>query len=159
MNSHPPRPAIGVSVIVFDAQDRLLLVQRAQPPSLGLWHPPGGKLEAGESLLQACRREVWEETGLTVEIGPLLAVVERRLEGFHYIILDFLATQYDASAPLRPADDALQARWVEQQHLPDYPMPEGLLPILARAEHARRGACLGLHDLQGDGTDFIPYTY
>ncbi len=154
----PPRPSIGVSAIIFDAQERVLLIQRGTPPAQGFWHVPGGKLEAGESLIEGIHREVKEETGLEVIIGPIMAVVERRQEGFHYVIIDFLAQLKDPSqTAIRPADDAAACAWVDETELDQYPIAEGLLPILKRARLAHRGARLGLADAAGLGTDFIPY--
>jgi len=155
--NNPPPPAIGVSAIVFDNEERVLLVRRGQAPARGQWHPPGGKLEPGESLIEACRREVKEETGLDVTIGPIMSVVERRLEGFHYVIIDFLATLQDpARTECLPADDVLAVEWVSCQRLADYDTVEGLLPILERARRVWRGEKMGLHDESGNGTDFIP---
>lgn len=153
----PPKPALGVSAIVFDGRGRVLLVRRGQPPAQGFWHAPGGKLEAGEGLAEGARREVREETGLEVEIGPIMAVVERRQEGFHYVIIDFLAQLKDpAQTAARPADDADDCAWVAEEELGQYPVAEGLLPILERARLAHRGHAAGLLDVQGAGTDFIP---
>lgn len=156
--SEPPRPALGVSAIVFDEQGRVLLIKRGKPPAQDFWHVPGGKLEAGESLVEGVKREVKEETGLDVEIGPIMAVVERRQEGFHYVIIDFLAyLQTSGQTALRPADDAAACAWVADNELGQYPIAEGFLPILERAKRARRGETLGLVDISGCGTDFIPH--
>jgi len=54
--------------------------ERAKPPSLGYWALPGGRIEPGESPLEAARREVLEETELVVEGGIHLAVLEERFE-------------------------------------------------------------------------------
>ncbi|MER9025409.1 NUDIX hydrolase [Mesorhizobium sp. M0815] len=54
-------PAVSVCVV---RENTVLLVNRARPPSQGLYAFPGGKVEAGETLEQAARRELLEETGL-----------------------------------------------------------------------------------------------
>ena len=155
--THSPRPAIGVRAINFDQHERVLLIQRGKPPAAGYWHAPGGKLEAGESLVEGVRREVKEETGLDVTIGPIMAVVERRQEGFHYVIVDFLARLDNPhQTDITPADDASAAAWVAETELNNYPIAEGLLPILERARLAYRGEKLGLADTEELGTDFIP---
>lgn len=153
----PPAPAIGVSAIVFDRDERVLLVRRGRPPARGQWHPPGGRLEPGESLTEACRREVREETGLDVTIGPIMAVVERRTEGFHYIIVDFLAALQDPErTDCHPDDDVVAAVWSPYERLSEFDIADGLLPILERARRAQRGEDLGLKDISGKGSDFIP---
>ena len=86
-----PTPICAVGAFVFDPEGRVLVVQRATPPGEGLWSVPGGKLEPSETLAQAVAREVREETGLVVEVGPLACVVERMGDDFHYVILDYLA--------------------------------------------------------------------
>ncbi|MEE9344637.1 MAG: NUDIX hydrolase [Methylococcales bacterium] len=155
----PPSPAIGVSAIIFDSSERVLLIKRGQPPAFGQWHAPGGKLEPGETMVSACQREVEEETGISgIEIDCLLAVVERRLEGFHYVIIDFLAhlTQSIPTTPVA-ADDVLDARWVTELELSRLDLAEGLLPILQRARQMHRNDLHnGLYDVSGMGADFLP---
>lgn len=64
--------AIGCSAAIFDsAKQRILLARRADN---GRWALPGGYMESGESVVEACAREVWEETGLHVQVGQLIAV-------------------------------------------------------------------------------------
>ncbi|MFM8332847.1 MAG: NUDIX domain-containing protein [Candidatus Methylumidiphilus sp.] len=107
-NAHP---ALGVSAIIFDAAERVLLIQRGQPPAQGFWHVPGGKLEAGERLIAAACRKVKEETGLDVIIGPIMAVVERWQEGFHYVIVDFPGFLADyTQTQIQPVDNATASR-------------------------------------------------
>jgi 8-oxo-dGTP pyrophosphatase MutT (NUDIX family) len=66
------RLAVGTSAAIFDSQQhRLLLQQRSDN---GAWCVPGGSMEAGESLTEACAREVFEETGLQVVVKRLISV-------------------------------------------------------------------------------------
>jgi ADP-ribose pyrophosphatase YjhB (NUDIX family) len=65
----------GARAIIFDEANRVLLV-RQRHEGRDIWLPPGGGIEAGEDAAQAAAREVLEETGLAVEIGPLLWHVE-----------------------------------------------------------------------------------
>ena len=103
----PPTLAVG-AIVVHD--DSLLMVLRGREPNKGLWTVPGGRVEAGEYIADALKREVREETGIEIEVGDLLGVLERRGEE-HFVILDFLAQPLDDMAP-RASDDAAEARWV-----------------------------------------------
>jgi len=129
-------PVVGVGAIVFDAEGRVLLVERGRPPGVGLWSVPGGKLEGAETLAQAVAREVREETGLLVEIGALACVVERIGDDFHFVILDYLARVIGGT--LAAASDVRAARFVTPDELPALPLTEGLVDVLtrARATHA-----------------------
>jgi 8-oxo-dGTP diphosphatase len=128
-------PVVGVGAFVFDGP-RVLVVKRGRPPGEGLWSVPGGRLEAGETLAQGVAREVREETGLTVEVGPFVCVIERFGADFHFVILDYLARVVGGT--LAAATDAADARWVTDDELAALPTTEGLLDVLARARAIRR---------------------
>lgn len=150
-------PRVGVGAVVFDQQGRILLVKRNSPPKLGYWTVPGGKQESKETLVQACTREVLEETGLSITVGPVVAVVERIQGIFHYVIIDFLASLADHSenAP-RHGGDVSDARWMDLDRLGDYALVEGLEAILRNSKTLsltkRPG---GLTDPNGNQSDFI----
>src|SRR3954471_2916858 len=63
----PTHPQLAVSAAIF-RDGKVLLVRRARSPAKGFYSLPGGRVEFGESLHQALRREVDEETGLEIEI-------------------------------------------------------------------------------------------
>lgn len=95
-----------VGALVRDGQDRLLLILRGHAPEQGRWSLPGGKVEPGESDHAAVRREVAEETGLTVRVGPVRGTVTRGT----YEIYDYDATVTGGTAIA--GDDAAALRFV-----------------------------------------------
>jgi 8-oxo-dGTP pyrophosphatase MutT (NUDIX family) len=62
---------LGCSAAIFDEQGRILLTRRTDN---GQWCLPGGRMESGESVAEACEREVVEETGLTVRVTRLVGI-------------------------------------------------------------------------------------
>jgi ADP-ribose pyrophosphatase YjhB (NUDIX family) len=62
---------VAVTAAVRNAQGELLLIERTDN---GLWALPGGAQDIGESVVQAARREVYEETGVDVEITGLSGI-------------------------------------------------------------------------------------
>lgn len=115
----PPPPiqrpiAAVLAVVVRDGQ--VLLVQRANPPDAGLWGFPGGKVEYGETLLQAAERELLEETGVQATAQAVIGALDvwdRTDDGQlrQHFILIAVRCLWQAGTPLA-ADDALDARWV-----------------------------------------------
>ena len=126
------RPELCVGAVVV-SDGRLLLVRRGRPPGAGEWSVPGGRVEAGEPVVAAVRREVREETGIEVRCGDLLGWVERIDDGHHFVILDFHCTVADPVAAREPVagDDAAEARWVPLGEVSGLPLVEGLLNFLA----------------------------
>src|SRR5437763_11981549 len=68
----PPERVACAGAVIRDRPGRILLVLRANDPGRGLWSLPGGRVEPGETPEQAVVREVREETGLEVSVGPAL---------------------------------------------------------------------------------------
>ncbi len=151
-----PTPAIGVAGVIFNQADEVLLIRRKYPPSAGLWSIPGGKQEAGESLVAACEREVLEETGLCVHAKHIVAVVERCDAHFHYVIIDFLAQLVEGQDHTPVAkSDVTEACWVAVTKLHEYPLVEGLQRIILSARDPEQRGRTGLHDLDALSKDFV----
>ncbi len=133
---YPDHPLVGVAAIIL-REDAVLLVRRGREPSKGLWGLPGGLLELGESVEAAVRREVLEECGIEVEVGPLAAIfepVEHDRDGrvrYHFVVLDYLARYLGGE--VRAADDADEARWVRLDALDGLPMHPETRAIIDRA--------------------------
>lgn len=125
-------PSLAVAAVVVSG-GHLLLVERGRPPAAGKWSVPGGRVEAGETLEEALRREVREETGVEVEPGQLLGFVERAAEGHHFVILDFAASAAAGAEEVVPVpgDDAVSARWVPVDEVAVLPLVSGLGDFLA----------------------------
>jgi ADP-ribose pyrophosphatase YjhB (NUDIX family) len=118
-----------VGAIIFDAQGRLLMIQRGHDPGAGLWSIPGGRIEPGETDEQAVVRELLEETNLHVMVGKLVGSVRREGPGGTIIdIRDFTATVIGGT--LRSGDDAADARWVAAADLDRLEVTEGLIEAL-----------------------------
>ena len=113
--AYPDQPRVAVGAIVFK-DSRVLLVRRGKPPARDLWAIPGGSVNVSETLQRAAEREIYEETGITIQaLEPVYTFdyIERDESGcakFHYVIVD-LTADYVEGEP-RPGDDALEARWV-----------------------------------------------
>jgi 8-oxo-dGTP diphosphatase len=125
---YPARPLVGVGAVIWDGS-RVLLERRGKPPAQGAWSLPGGLIEVGETAEEAVRREVAEECGIEVEVGPLLGLFEPihcdedGLVRYHFVVLDFLT--HFRNGELRAGDDAADLRWASPEELVRYSlMPE-----------------------------------
>jgi 8-oxo-dGTP diphosphatase len=125
--SGPVIPCVGA--VIKDERGQLLLVKRGHEPGAGLWSLPGGRVEPGETDAEALVREMREETGLTVQAGPLIGSVRRPWPNGAVIeIRDYAATI--TGGTLCPGDDAADARWVPAAEVNALPLTEGLAEIL-----------------------------
>jgi 8-oxo-dGTP diphosphatase len=129
----PERPALPVlpvlavgAICVHDG--RLLVVQRRRAPGEGLWSVPGGRVEAGEQMADAVRRELAEETGIEGTVGPLCGLVERIGADHHYVICDYWV-EVDRDQAVA-GDDAAAVAWVTRSELARLPCVTGLQSFL-----------------------------
>ena len=133
---YPARPLVGVGAVVWDGH-RVLLERRGKPPAQGAWSLPGGLIEAGESAEEAVRREVREECGIEVAVGPVLGLFEpihRDPDGrvrYHFVVVDFLA--HHRSGEIRAGDDAADLCWVPPEELDRFALMPATRAMIDRA--------------------------
>jgi mutator protein MutT len=133
-HEYPDRPIVGVgAVIVHDG--KALIIKRANDPYKGQWSIPGGRVELGESLADAVRREMREETGLEVEVGPVIEVFERIQHRdarvyYHFVIIDYLCSCVGGT--LCAADDAEDAVWVTSEELDHYDIRASAVGVIRK---------------------------
>lgn len=133
---YPECPLAGVGGVILDG-GKVLLVRRGREPLRGEWSLPGGLVELGETLADALRREIREETGLEIHVGPIVEVLDRILPDeqgrvqFHYILVDYLCRV--EGGHLGAASDASEAKWVERTHLAEYGLRPETMRVIERA--------------------------
>lgn len=120
---YPDRPIVAVGVVVLK-KDTVLLIRRSKEPRPDAWSIPGGAQELGETLEEAAKREVWEETSIIIDdlfILDVVDYVDKQEDGIikhHYSLIDYAST-YQAGK-LAAGDDAQQAKWVPLNKLSEY---------------------------------------
>jgi 8-oxo-dGTP diphosphatase len=136
VRSHPQRPILAVSAAIL-RDGKLLVVRRARKPALNLYTFPGGAVELGETLNEAAKREVAEETALTIEPVALAGhreAVARDTQGAvkrHFVIL-CLAAQWRAGE-IKLNEELDDARWIDPVELATLRTTDGLAEIAAAA--------------------------
>jgi len=109
------------------------LIKRGNEPGRGLWAVPGGKVQLGESLKAAAKREALEETGLVVDVGDVAWVGEHLTVSRHIVLIDFYARA--ESGELAAADDADEAAWVALDSVDSYPLTPTMRDLVEMLRH------------------------
>ncbi|GGH86266.1 8-oxo-dGTP pyrophosphatase MutT (NUDIX family) [Pullulanibacillus pueri] len=130
------RPVIlpGSVVIILNEKDQVLLQQRKHP--YGIWGLPGGLMELGESTEETARREVFEETGLTVGALDLLGVfsgkdyfaVAENGDEFYVLTIAYVSREVSGCLTLHD-DESLNLKYFPVEELP--PLVKSHQKILA----------------------------
>jgi 8-oxo-dGTP diphosphatase len=142
-----------VGALIFTSSGRrgpILLVERGGNPLKGFWSLPGGLVETGETLEDAVRREILEETGLRIQPVSRFEIFERIMRDaqgkaeYHYVLADYVCKVVGGS--LRAGDDVSRVEWVRRSELMNYRITEGTREVIEKAylnhnvNHARRSS-------------------
>jgi 8-oxo-dGTP diphosphatase len=133
---YPERPIVGVGAVIMVAE-KVVLIRRRFEPLKGEWSLPGGAVELGETLETAIAREVKEETGLEVEVGPVIEVFDRitmddqKQIQYHYVLIDYLCWPHGGS--LQAGSDVDDAVVVDPGALAPYRLTEKAMSVIERA--------------------------
>src|SRR5439155_4159793 len=133
---YPAQPIVGVgAVILQDA--KVVLVKRRFEPLAGQWSLPGGRLELGETLEAGLAREMLEETGLVVHVGPGVDVFDRilldpeRRVRYHYVLIDYLCRP--TGGALMHGSDVADAEFVDPADLARFRLTPKATSVIEKA--------------------------
>lgn len=135
---YPDYPILGVGGIIF-LDDKVVLVKRGNEPGYGRWSIPGGAVKLGETIWEAAKREIHEETHLDVDVIETLDVIDRIIRDeanrilYHFVLVDFLCRY--KSGRLRANSDVLDARAVPMSELPEYDLAEVTSEVIEKASN------------------------
>jgi 8-oxo-dGTP diphosphatase len=120
---YPSRPIVGVGAVIIE-DGRVVLIKRRYEPLAGQWSLPGGTLDVGETLEAGVAREMLEETGLEVEVGPVIDVFDRilldadRKVRYHFVLVDYLCRPRGGT--LAAASDVTDAVYAHPDNLAEF---------------------------------------
>jgi 8-oxo-dGTP diphosphatase len=133
---YPDRPYVGVGAVIVH-EGRVVLVKRRFEPLAGKWSIPGGAVEVGETLEACVAREMLEETGFVVEVGPVVEVLDRITRDdssrvlYHFVLVDYLC--WPIGGELRAGTDVAEAVLVDAGDLDQYQLTDKARAVIERA--------------------------
>jgi 8-oxo-dGTP diphosphatase len=148
---YPKRPVVGVGAVILVSPDNaprigwrdavpdpgVVLIKRRFEPLAGQWSLPGGMLEIGETLEAGVAREMAEETGLTVDVGPVIEVFDRILLDqdtrvqYHFVLIDYLCRPL--AGRLSAGSDVVDVTIADPDQLAGYHMTAKAEAVIRRA--------------------------
>jgi mutator protein MutT len=133
---YPPQPLVGVTVLIVNEKEEILLVKRRNEPGKNLWSFPGGLIELGESIKKTAEREVKEETGLKIKVRKLLDALDVIVKDksnkirFHYVLIVFLASSIGGQ--LKLSNEHYAIKWVSIKKAETYKLTKTCRKILRK---------------------------
>ena len=133
---YPDRPYVGVGAVIVQ-DGRVLLVRRKHEPLAGQWSLPGGAVEVGETLEACLVREMREETGLDVSVGPVIEVLDRITHDetgrvlYHFVLVDYLC--WPIGGELCASSDVAEAVFADPGCLSQYELTSIATAVVERA--------------------------
>lgn len=146
-----PIPTWFFALVIVRLKDRFLLVQEND----GSWYVPAGRVEPGEDMLAAARRETFEESGVPVTIDGIVRVEHTPLVNGARVRIVFTAHPLDETPPKSTPDaETLRAAWVSLRDLDRYPLRGAEVRDML-AYVAQGGPVYSLSLLTYEGTPFV----
>ena len=142
--AYPDRPFAGVGAVIVDGAGRVLLVKRRFEPLAGQWSLPGGAVDVGETLAACVIREMREETGLDVEVGPVIEVFDRithdgdgRVQ-YHFVLVDYVCRPIGGT--LSADSDVADVAWAQANDLGHFGLTDKATDVIGRGLLLAAGA-------------------
>lgn len=135
-----PRHSVSVAAAIFDdSREKVLLIKRRDN---GNWEPPGGVLELDETIGEGLRREVLEETGAEIEVGPLTGVYKNMTAGIVALVFAARAT----GTPESHSAEAFAVQWIPLEDLDSLMVPAYAVRIRDARTHRDSSPAVRAHD-------------
>lgn len=109
---------VGVGAMIMNDKEEILLILRAKPPEINHWIFPGGKVDYGEKIETALRREIKEEIGVDIDVLKLVHVCDHIVDGMHWTPPAFLCKIRQGEPKLMEQDKHLGLEWFSINKLP-----------------------------------------
>ncbi|MBT3355861.1 NUDIX domain-containing protein [bacterium] len=113
---------VGGGILIFNEKDEILLLKRGikSKNEIGFWQKPGGEVDYGEKVSRSMKREVKEETGLTVEIWGYLPHTDHIIEKDqqHWVAFNYLGRVVSGVARIMEPQKCEELNWFSLENLP-----------------------------------------
>ncbi len=120
------KPGVGFGIMILDSKNKVLLGKRHDNPEKadselhgeGTWTMPGGKLDFGETLEAGAKREVLEETGITLNKIDIICINQDIIETAHFITIGLFSDSFSGEPRVMEPDEITQWQWFDLNDLP-----------------------------------------